>query len=77
MATRAITFKEVKKDREQAEAVEVWHKIGDITGAGHLPASDEATIDLTDVSDAKRGQIDRLLAKEDEVVIDEKKRGVK
>jgi hypothetical protein len=69
---KAITYKEVEK---AGGNIETWHKIGEITGAGHVPVNTygEASIDLTEVSDAKRGQIDRLIAKEEEVVIDESK----
>ena len=76
---KAITYKEVVKGREPGEAGELWRKIGDITGAGHVPGSDEAAIDLTDVSDSKRDRIDKLLNPEQEVVIDESKnkRGTK
>lgn len=78
---KAITYKEVSKGRTNAEAGELWRTIGDITGAGHIPVSDEAAIDLTDVSDAKRDRIDRLINPETEVVIDadknDKKRGNK
>lgn len=75
---KAITYKDVSKGREAADAGEIWKKIGEISGAGHVPVSDEAAIDLTDVSEAKRSRIDNLLNPEQEVVIDEnKKRGNK
>jgi hypothetical protein len=76
---RAITYKEVKKaaGNDQAGGLELWHKIGEITGAGHLPGQDEATIDLTGVSDAKRERIDKLLAGEKEEVSETTKRGNK
>ena len=62
-----ITYKEVAKATDTyAGSVELWNKIGEITGAGHIPVSPEgnaAPIDLTSVSDAKRAQIERLLSK--------------
>jgi hypothetical protein len=59
---RAITFKEVEKaSMDEYTARETWRKIGDITGAGHVPPGDYASIDLTDVSDSKRERIDKLL----------------
>lgn len=60
---RAITYKEVRKAADtDAGASETWAKIGEITGAGHVPASEDATIDLTDVSDGKRERIDKLVS---------------
>lgn len=63
---KAITYKEVQKGRAEGEAGEIWRKIGEITGAGHVPGSDEASIDITDISDAKQKRIDSLLAPADE-----------
>jgi hypothetical protein len=62
---RAITFKEVEK---AGGNIDTWHKIGDITGAGHVPVNTygEASIDLTEASDSVRGRVDKLLAGEKE-----------
>ncbi len=73
---RAITYNQVQKaaGNDNAGSQEMWRKIGDITGAGHVPldADGNASIDLTETSDAKRAQIDRLLAKEEEQTAEEK-----
>jgi hypothetical protein len=62
---KAITYREVAKAFDSgAGAAEAWRKIGEITGAGHVPAGDDATIDLTEVSEAKQSRIEKLLAKE-------------
>ena len=78
---RAITYKEVKKVAGEGlhAAAELWHKVGDIVGAGHvgLDPDENASIDLTEVSDAKRTQIDNLLAKKEESAEEAKKRGGK
>jgi hypothetical protein len=67
---RAITYKEVKKSAGEGihAATELWHKVGDIVGAGHvgLDPDGNASIDLTEASDSERARIDKLLAKEDE-----------
>ena len=78
---KSITYKEVQRGRTDAEAGELWRTIGDISGAGHVPVGEDAAIDVTGVSDAKRERIDKLVNPEQEVVIDEakedKKRGTK
>lgn len=75
--TQAIEYKDVRKAAaSDAEAGEIWRKIGDITGAGHVPAGDEASIDISDLSDSKKERIGKLLSPEAEVV-DDKKRGNK
>ena len=60
---RAITFKQVESAVGDG-ATRVWERIGEISGAGHIPRNNEgnASIDLTGVSEAKQAQIDRLLA---------------
>ena len=59
---KAVTNTEVRKAASSdGEPGEMWKKIGDISGAGHVPASDEASIDLTEVSDAKREQIEKAM----------------
>lgn len=62
---KAITYKEVARvtGGDRLATVELWHKIGDITGAGHvgLDIDGNASIDLTDVSDSKRERIDALM----------------
>jgi hypothetical protein len=66
---RAITYKEVRKAHgTDAGAVDVWHRIGDMTGAGHvgLDPDGNASIDLTDSSDSVRERVDRMLAGEKE-----------
>lgn len=67
---RAITFKEVKKSAGEGihAATELWHKVGDIAGAGHvgLDIDGNASIDLTGASDSVRERIDNLLAKKEE-----------
>lgn len=60
----AITYKEVRKHHEDAEAGELWQRIGEITGAGHVPPSDHAAIDLTDASDSVRARVAKLAAEE-------------
>lgn len=73
---RAITYKEVRSASEDDKgATETWRKIGEITGAGHVPlnADGNATISLTDVSDSKRERIAKMVNPVDEVVIDESK----
>ena len=76
---KAITFKEVAKVAAgNHAATELWHKVGDIAGAGHvgLDPDGNASIDLTEVSDSKRERIEKLInpeAKEDDAVIDESK----
>jgi hypothetical protein len=62
---RAVTYKEVVKSGAESPAA-TWKRIGEITGAGNVsigPKGD-ATIDITGLSDAKRAQIDNLLAAE-------------
>jgi hypothetical protein len=77
----AITYKQVRRAVKDtgANVYDVWAKIGQITGAGTpgLDADGDASIDLTDVSDAKRGQIDRLLAPPEAAESDESKAGSK
>jgi hypothetical protein len=62
---KAVTYKEVKKVAGEGlhAATTLWHKVGDIAGAGHvgIDADENASIDLTDVSEAKRAQIDAIL----------------
>ena len=77
---KAVTFKEVKKVAGEGihAATELWHKVGDIVGAGHvgLDPDGNASIDLTEVSDSKRERIDKILNPEPQdadVVIDESK----
>lgn len=61
---RAITYQDVEKSSGSG-AGEVWKQIGEITGAGNVSLfNGNASIDLTDASDAKRAQIDGLLLKE-------------
>lgn len=78
---KAITYKEVERNAgEGVVVVELWHKIGDIAGAGHvgLDPDGNASIDLTEVSEAKRERIEKLIHPVEDVVIDEsKKRGTK
>jgi hypothetical protein len=62
---KAITYKEVRKLADSdASAVVLWHKIGDIAGAGHVPGYEEATIDLTELAPSKVERIDKLMAGE-------------
>lgn len=67
---RAITYKEVSKSADEGvhAATELWHKVGEIAGAGHvgLDQDGNAAIDLTDASDSVRKQIDNLLGKTEE-----------
>jgi hypothetical protein len=59
---RAITYKEVSKAfKTDAEAREAWSDIGTISGAGNVPPSELASIDITELSDDKRTRIDKLL----------------
>jgi len=82
---RSITYNEVKKSVGEGpqSSTELWHKVGDIVGAGHvgLDSDGNASIDLTEVSEAKRTQIDNLLARKeeakDEEVANTTKRGNK
>ena len=65
---RAVTYKEVRSvAQDDLGATETWRKIGEITGAGHVPlnADGNAVIALTDVSDSKRERIDKILAGEE------------
>ena len=68
--TASITYKQVERavGKFGGSALEVWGKIGRITGAGIPPrdADGDATIALTGVSDSKRAQIDALLEKAEE-----------
>jgi hypothetical protein len=61
---RSISYKDVKQAFGDG-AKDVWTKIGEVTGAGHVPinADGEAFIDLTGASEAKQSQVDNLLAK--------------
>ena len=63
---KAITYKEVAKSAGEGihAATELWHKVGDIAGAGHvgLDADGNGVIDLTEVSDSKRDRIDKMLS---------------
>jgi hypothetical protein len=74
---KAIQYKEVAKVAGEGlhAATNLWHKVGDIAGAGHvgLDQDGNAVIDLTEVSDSKRERIERLLNPETDVVIDESK----
>ena len=58
---RAITYKQVEA---AGGNLETWKRVGEISGAGTptLNADGNASIDLTELSEAKRGQIDKLLA---------------
>jgi hypothetical protein len=79
----AITYAEVLKghNKDGASAGEAWRKIGEITGAGHVPPHELATIQLTDASASVRERVSKLAsvepakeeAVETEVVIDETK----
>jgi hypothetical protein len=40
----------------------MWRKIGEITGAGHVPAGEESAIALTDVVPGKIDRIEKLLS---------------
>lgn len=57
---KAITYKEVAKSA--ASPAEAWAEIGRVTGAGTIPldADGNASIDLTDASDAVREKVDRI-----------------
>jgi hypothetical protein len=59
---KAVTYKEVSKAYPEG-ADETWRKIGDITGAGHVPlnADGDASIDTTGLADGKQKAIDALL----------------
>lgn len=62
---RAITYKEVVRTMgTDAGAGEVWRQIGEAVGAGHVPlnADGDASIGLTGASDAKRAQVDKIVA---------------
>ncbi|MCA1589177.1 MAG: hypothetical protein LC734_02060 [Acidobacteria bacterium] len=65
---RSITYKQVEKAVEEGRRGTVWRRIGEITGAGHIPLNSEgnASIDLTGVSDVKFAQVERLLEKNGE-----------
>ena len=68
---RAITYKQVERAGGNAAT---WAQIGKITGAGDVPrnAAGDASIDLTDVSDAKMASIDALLGKKEEAAAENK-----
>jgi hypothetical protein len=62
---RAITYKEVRKANESdAGTTEMWRKIGEISGAGHVPldVDGNASIDVTDLADSKIARIDKLIS---------------
>lgn len=65
---RAITYKEVKNATGDEGSSEVWRKIGEIAKTGTVPTGidGDGSIDLTDVPDAARARIDKLLAGEKE-----------
>ena len=78
---RAVTYKKVKAVAGEGlhAATELWHKVGDIAGAGHvgLDPDGNASIDLTEASDSVRDRIDNLLAKKEEAKEETTKRGAK
>jgi hypothetical protein len=61
----AVTYKEVERVVGKEGALEVWRKICEATGAGVIPIREnrQAAIDLGGASDAKRAQVENLLAK--------------
>lgn len=62
---KAITYKQVISAVGK-DSRDVWDRIGQITGAGQVGTgiNDDASIDITNISDAKQEQIDKLLAPE-------------
>jgi hypothetical protein len=65
---RAITYAEVKKAGGETGSLDRWQKIGEITGAGHVPlnADGEAAIDITGLAPSKVERIEKLLANAEE-----------
>ncbi len=62
---RAITFKEVIRS---GGTIDDWHRIGEITGAGHVTLNSDgnASIDLTETSESVQNRVDALLTKQEE-----------
>ncbi len=71
---KAITYKQVKTATGDEGSLRVWERIGEITGAGTVPTGidGDGSVDLTEVSESKREQIDRLLEKQEEIKEDAK-----
>lgn len=67
---KAIQYKDVAKVAGEGlhAATNLWHKVGDIAGAGHVALDQDgnAVIDLTNVDAKQQGQIDKLLAGDEE-----------
>jgi hypothetical protein len=63
---KAITYKQVISAVGKDGAREAWDRVGQITGAGQVGTgiNDDASIDITSISDAKQEQIDKLLTPE-------------
>jgi hypothetical protein len=57
----AITYAAVKRAyKEKGPAEEAWRKIGEVTGAGNVPPSEDATIDLTGMSESVRERVAKI-----------------
>lgn len=59
----AVTYADVVRayPKDVGGAQNAWRKIGEITGAGHVPASDDASIDITGIAESKAKHIDAIL----------------
>lgn len=58
----AVTYADVQKAYDDpGAAAAAWREIGEVTGAGHVPPGEYATIETTHLTKAKADKVGKLL----------------